>query len=286
MSASFGSETQRDSAQRMYDSRAPTYEDSWHPDYSRRFIAQAPLKPSDRVLDLCCGTGLEAFLAAENVGDKGQIVGMDVTQGMLEQLHERQKREPALGQRIRTIHHDVTDLDGLAGQGVERGSFDAILCSCAFVLFREPAKVVAHWKEFLKPGGVMVIDIPHEHNLRSGIILELVAREMGAAEFPSNRCWVMSQDSFKYVLEAQGMQVENVHTLNNIQGKGTQLYGVDDANHLYETIINSSLTVNAVSDEFKKAAKPRFRREWERGAVDGKVEDTDSVYLYIARKPE
>lgn len=285
MSVSFGSETQQDSAQRMYSHRASTYEDSWHPDYSRRFITYAPLRPGDRVLDLCCGTDLDAFLAAEIVGEDGQIVGVDVTKGMLKQLHERQKREPVVGKRITTIQHDVTDLSGLAGEGVEKESFDAIICSCAFVLFHDPASVVAHWKHFLRPGGVMVIDITHEHNLRAGMVMELVAKEIGAI-FPSNRLWIKSQDSFKEILEVQGMMVENVVLVDNVQGKGTQLYGVDEASRLYETIINSSLTVNVVPDDFREAARPLFLREWERVAVDGMVEDTDSLYVYTARKPE
>lgn len=285
MSQSFGTESQRESAQRMYNSRAPTYEDSWHPEHSRRFMARAPLKRGDRVLDLCCGTGLEAFLAADVVGDEGEVVGVDVTEGMLRELRGRQGREPALGSRIRTIRRDATDLDGLAGEGVERGGFDAVLCSCAFVLFHEPAEVVAHWREFLKPGGVMVIDITHEHNLRPALALEEVARGMGVA-WPSNRLWVRSRQSFQDVLEAHGMKVESVTLLEGVSGKGTQLHGVEDADRLFDTLVNSSLTVNSVSDDFKLKAKPLFRREWEKLAVDGKVEELDSLYLYVARKVE
>ena len=53
--------TQIEFAQHMYGARAANYEDSWHPDYSKRFIDLVDLKPGDRILDLCCGTGLEAF---------------------------------------------------------------------------------------------------------------------------------------------------------------------------------------------------------------------------------
>lgn len=283
MAASFGTETQNQSAQRMYNARASNYEDSWHPEHSRRFITLVPLKPGDRVLDLCCGTGLEAFLAADIIGEGGEVVGVDVSSGMLGQLRERQQREPELGQRIKTVYHDVTDLEGVPE--VEKGSFDAVLCSCAFVLFDDPAGVVAHWKEYLKPGGVMAIDIAHEWNLRPGVVLERVANRMGVT-FPSNRSWVESIESFKELLEGQGMRLEDAVQLDNISGQGSVFYGVNEADEQFDKTVHSSLTQNAVSDDFKIKAKPLFRQEWEKIAVDGKVESTDILYVYIARKPE
>lgn len=282
MSQEFGTETQPQSAKRMYNARAANYEDSWHPDYSQRFMALVPLSPGHRVLDLCCGTGLEAFIAAEMVGEQGEVVGVDVSGGMLEQLRERQKREPALGRRITTIHHDVTDLGG--APGLEKGSFDAILCSCAFVLFEDPAAVVAHWREYLRPGGLVAIDITHERNLRAGMVLEQVARRMGV-NFPSNRLWIRSIESFKEVLEGQGLLVEKAVPLEKVSGQGSVFYGVDEADSQYEYIVNGSVTQNAVSESFKVQAKPLFKEEWERIAVGGKVESVDVCYVYVARKP-
>ncbi|KAL1867716.1 hypothetical protein Daus18300_006272 [Diaporthe australafricana] len=282
MAQEFGTETQSQSAQRMYNSRASNYEASWHPDYSKRFIALVPLEPGQRVLDLCCGTGLEAFLAAEIVGESGEVVGVDVSSGMLEQLRERQKQEPELGERIRAFQHSVTDLDGLPD--LKKGSFDAILCSCAFVLLGDPAQVVAHWKEYLKPGGLMAIDVTHEKNLRSGLVLEQVAKRLGVT-FPSHRLWIKSIDSFKEVLEIQGFSVEKAVALERVSGKGSVFYGVEEADDQYEYTMNSSLTQNSSTESFKVKAKPLFREEWERIAVDGKVETVDVSYMYVARTP-
>ncbi|KAJ0119129.1 l-isoaspartate(d-aspartate) o-methyltransferase [Diaporthe amygdali] len=283
MAQEFGSETQSQSAQRMYNTRASNYEDSWHPDYSRRFVALVPLKPGHRVLDLCCGTGLDAFLAAEVVGDQGEIVAVDVSSGMLEQLRERQNQEPELGGRIRTFNHDVTNLDGVPG--LEKGSFDAILCSCAFVLLEHSAQVVAHWKEYLKPGGIMAIDVTHEWNLRPGLVLEHAANRLGV-KFPSNRLWIRSIESFKEVLGGQGMAVEKAVELERQSGKGSVFYGVDEADDQFEYFMNGSLAQNVASESFKANAKPLFREEWERIAVNGKVESVDASYVYIARAPQ
>lgn len=282
MAQEFGTETQPQSAERMYNTRASNYEDSWHPDYSQRFMALVPLSPGNRVLDLCCGTGLEAFIAAEMVGEQGEIVGVDVSGGMLEQLRERQGREPGLGKRIRTFQHDVTGLGGVPE--LDKGSFDAILCSCAFVLFEDPARVVAHWREYLRPGGLMAIDITHEWNLRPGLVLEQVARRMGV-KFPANRSWIRSIDSFKEILEGHRFVVEEAVPLERVSGKGSVFHGLDEADDQYESMVNSPLTQNSVSESFKVQAKPLFREEWEKIAVDGKVENVDVSYVYVARRP-
>jgi ubiquinone/menaquinone biosynthesis C-methylase UbiE len=46
-------------------------------------IALADPKPGERVLDIACGTGVVARLAAERVGRTGDVVGLDLNPGML-----------------------------------------------------------------------------------------------------------------------------------------------------------------------------------------------------------
>ena len=52
-------------------------------------IAIASLEPGQTVLDLGSGAGMDAFLAAEQVGPTGRVIGVDMTPAMLEKAVSR-----------------------------------------------------------------------------------------------------------------------------------------------------------------------------------------------------
>ncbi|KLP06034.1 uncharacterized protein FFB20_14092 [Fusarium fujikuroi] len=274
-------ESQSDAAQRMYTERATTYEDSWHPDYSKRFMELVPIKPGDRVLDLACGTGLKAVIAARHVGDDGIVVGVDITEAMLSEARKKLDRDETLHRRMKLVRHSVTDLTGCLN--VDRDSFDLILCSNAFVLFESPEEVVAHWREYLKPGGRVAIDITHEYNLRSGLLLEKVARRLGMP-FPSNRSWIKSKESFSRILGSCGFVVERVVTLEKIVGLGSTYFGLDKADEQFDYVVNGPLAASIITEELRVKGREYFKEEWHNAAVDGEVEVSDILYVYIARK--
>jgi ubiquinone/menaquinone biosynthesis C-methylase UbiE len=274
-------ESQVDNAQRMYTERAHNYEDSWHPDYSRRFMELVPVRPGDHVLDLACGTGLEAVIAADQVGDEGIVIGVDITEAMLAEARKKLDQNEILARRIKLVQHNVTDLSGCPH--VAKGSFDLILCSSAFVLFDDPGNVVSHWREYLKPGGKVAIDITHEYNLRAGILLEKVAQRLGMS-FPSNRSWIKSKDSFSDILKSQGFIVEKVEGLEKVPGLGSTFLSLDQADEQFEFVVNGPLTASIITDELRYKGRDYFKEEWNNAAVDGKVEVSDTVYVYVARK--
>ncbi|CAK7230624.1 hypothetical protein SCUCBS95973_007638 [Sporothrix curviconia] len=262
-------------SQLMYASRAGNYDDSWHPQYAKRFVRIANPRAGQRILDLCCGTGLDLFLLAEALNedgtadDGGIVIGVDATAEMLAVAAHRQKAQPELTDRVKLLRHDVTHLETLgttdASARLEKHSFDTIVCSNAFVLFDDPDAVVAGWRRFLKPpvhtaathspndsheeheshhhhhepGGKLVVDIPHEAAQRGGLAMERVARRMGLV-FPSNRSWVTSVNSFRDVLERNGYHVDRVIELDHISGQGATYYTAHHVDDLYDSLAKSS----------------------------------------------
>jgi demethylmenaquinone methyltransferase/2-methoxy-6-polyprenyl-1,4-benzoquinol methylase len=57
----------------------------------RTLIEGLPLRPGDRILDMCCGTGGSTFALAEAVGERSNIKGVDLSTGQI-RIARRQNR--------------------------------------------------------------------------------------------------------------------------------------------------------------------------------------------------
>ena len=53
--------------------------------------ALAALKSGETVLDLGSGAGFDVFLAAQQVGEKGKVIGVDMTPAMIEKARKNAK---------------------------------------------------------------------------------------------------------------------------------------------------------------------------------------------------
>ena len=56
-------------------------------------LALAALQPGDRVVDLGSGSGMDAFLAASQVGPSGEVVGIDMTDAQLAKSRRLAERD-------------------------------------------------------------------------------------------------------------------------------------------------------------------------------------------------
>ena len=90
----------------------------WH-HFGRRTVQRLQLAEGARVLDLCCGSGASALVAAEAVGPTGSVVGVDLTPALVEQARAA---AAARGLSHATFH--VADVDALP---YAPASFDAVV---------------------------------------------------------------------------------------------------------------------------------------------------------------
>jgi ubiquinone/menaquinone biosynthesis C-methylase UbiE len=272
------------SAKKMYDARASKYEDSWHPVFVDKIVDLLDLQPGERVLDLACGTGLVSFASARRVGPTGAVIGVDVSDGMLDVAIAKLDKETDAYPQIRFFNHDITALSSLKEIG--EGTFDAVTCASALVLLRQPGDALSQWFKYLKPGGRLLTDVAHPQNLHSSNVLEKVHQRL-AIQSPSSRWWVKSEDSFKMLVGKAGFDIDrSKFVFVENAGFGERTRSIDEGESVFESNINSEHSASIRGDGVREKAKMIFLEEWAKLAdKDGKIIEKDGSWVTVAHKP-
>lgn len=129
-----------------------------HPEVVERFYGCGssfpPALAGATVLDLGCGTGRDAYLASALVGERGRVIGVDMTP---EQIDIAQRHKDFHARVFGHARSNVTFLHGyiedLAEAGVEPGSVDVVISNCVVNLSPDKPRVLREIFRALKPGG-------------------------------------------------------------------------------------------------------------------------------------
>ncbi len=108
-------------------------------------LAFGKIKEGDIVLDLGCGAGIDAILAAKKVGKNGKVIGVDMTEEMIKKAKENAKNS------------GVENTDFLLGEienlPLPDNFVDTIITNCVINLTPDKAKTFSEAYRVLKPGG-------------------------------------------------------------------------------------------------------------------------------------
>ncbi|NND89478.1 MAG: class I SAM-dependent methyltransferase [Granulosicoccus sp.] len=110
----------------------------------------ASLRHGERVLDVACGTGVVARLAAAQVGNEGSVAGLDVNPGMLSVARSATPSNA-------TIDWYETSVEAMP---LPDGAFDVILCQMGLQFVPNKIQALKEIRRLLDPGGRVVLNFP------------------------------------------------------------------------------------------------------------------------------
>jgi len=156
-------------------------------------LAFGKLKEGDIVLDLGSGAGIDAILAAKKVGVSGRVIGVDMTEEMIDKARANVAK---LG--LKNVEFMLGEIENLP---IEDNFVDTIITNCVINLTPDKSKTFAEAYRVLKPGGKIYL---------SDIVLleELTAEQRSNKELISGCvAGALLRDDYLAKLEGAGFKV-------------------------------------------------------------------------------
>jgi ubiquinone/menaquinone biosynthesis C-methylase UbiE len=182
------------------------------------FLDLAALQPGETVLDLGSGSGMDSFLAANQVGPDGQVIGVDMTDAQLAKARRLAAEEGFIQADFREGYIETSPVDD--------ATVDCVISNGVVNLSPDKPAVFAAAARALRPGGRLALaDIVTEHQLPEGVTCDaaLWAACIGGA---------MQRDGYREAIENAGFTIEAWRTnteyrfVSERADNATQKYGV------------------------------------------------------------
>jgi ubiquinone/menaquinone biosynthesis C-methylase UbiE len=114
----------------------------------KRLVDYAALPEGARVLDVACGRGAVLFPASSAVSSSGEVIGIDISQGMVERTAADVLLRDITNTQV--LRMDAEKLD------FQDDEFDYVLCGLGLFFFPSLHKALAEFRRVLKPGGRLI----------------------------------------------------------------------------------------------------------------------------------
>ncbi|MGH2561189.1 MAG: class I SAM-dependent methyltransferase [Thermomicrobiales bacterium] len=171
----------------------PTIFAAWAEDLLRRAAPQ----PGERVLDVACGTGIVARLAAPLVGSTGAVIGVDLNPGMLAIARTAAAAEGAA-------------IEWREGRGealpVEDAAFDLVCCQQGLQVVEDRGAGLREMRRALVPGGRLAVSVWQgiAHHPIYADLDELVDRHFGMRALAQSMFSLGDGDELRRLLREAG----------------------------------------------------------------------------------
>ena len=165
-------------------------------------VALAALRPGERVLDLACGTGLIARLAAPDVGPTGHITGLDLNPAM---LAVARSLPPPVGASITWVEGNAV------ATPFDDASFDVVLCQQGLQFFPDKPAALREMYRVLAPLGRILLSVwkaPGPYNVAVADALEKYVGRDAAMKFRASRVVPDSEELHRLLVDAGFLAVQ------------------------------------------------------------------------------
>jgi ubiquinone/menaquinone biosynthesis C-methylase UbiE len=145
----------QESFYKKYGGNAPeNYEQFFVPRIGRPLavdlIEVAALRSGERVLDVACGTGIVARLAAERVGKTGKVAALDLNPGML-----------AVAKSVAPSDFPIDWYESTAeSMPLNDEAFDVVMCQLGLMFIPDKSAALHEMRRVLAPRGRLIINTP------------------------------------------------------------------------------------------------------------------------------
>lgn len=254
-----------------FDSRTD-YDNDFRYRLANPLVELAQLQSGQKILDVATGTGIVAIAAAQIVGNKGKVIGVDISSGMLSQA--QQKAETASLQNIELIEADADHLN------FSDNSFDVIFCSSAIPWFSDIPGVLRSWYCFLKKGGLVAFSCFSEEAYTTSVVYRTVAQRNGIPMSNVNELLGTSEKCRQLLQEAGFVNIEIK------QEQFGDYISLDDIESWWDINLNNALgnPLLQLDPEKVEQCKAEYIAELEALATDKGIWNDITTFFVLARK--
>ncbi len=147
----YSEEYYRDYTRRTWDESSRSYipiMERFAPFHSD-LVGRLSPRPGERVLDMASGPGEPAIAVARRVAPTGRVLGVDLSERMVELATQRSRAEQVPSVEFRVM--DCTRLE------LPDASFDAVTSAFGFQIFTDPERAAAEARRVVRPGGRIAV---------------------------------------------------------------------------------------------------------------------------------
>ncbi len=117
--------------------------------FGKRLVEHANIHPGQHILDVATGRGAVLFPLAEAVGPSGKVIGIDISQQMINETSKEVVKKGFFSIELQCMDAEKLDFHD--------NYFDCIFCGFALFFLPSVSSALCEFKRVLKPGGILAV---------------------------------------------------------------------------------------------------------------------------------